>query len=117
MTLRARRGCDSATEPIYALAGRPARSMRRANTKGRFRMVANYQAERAAHGFDYNEPPVARPRSRQYDSFVIRLWQDEGSDSMLRVELQHVQAGLSIEAVQVPLDWIVPEIMGCLKHE
>jgi hypothetical protein len=34
---------------------------------------------------------------------------------MLRVEVQHVQAGLSIEAVQVPLDWIVPGIMGCLQ--
>ena len=34
---------------------------------------------------------------------------------MLRVELEHVQAGLAVEAVQVPLDWIVPEILGCLQ--
>jgi hypothetical protein len=78
-------------------------------------MVANYQAERVSPASDFSESPTARPRSRQYDSFVVRLWKDEGSDSMLRVELQHVQAGLSIEAVQVPLDWIVPEILGCLQ--
>jgi hypothetical protein len=34
---------------------------------------------------------------------------------MLRVELQHVQGGISMEAVKVPLEWIVPEILGCLQ--
>ena len=76
-------------------------------------MVANYTGERASFGGDATTS--SRKGSRQYDSFVVRLWKDEGSDSMLRVELQHVQAGLSIEAVQVPLDWIVPEILGCLQ--
>lgn len=78
-------------------------------------MVANYQIERVSPSRDFSDAPVARPRTRQYDSFVVRLWKDEGSDTMLRVEIQHVQAGLSVEAVQVPLDWIVPEILGCLQ--
>ena len=78
-------------------------------------MVANYQVERISNERETGITTESRSRSRQYDSFVIRLWKDEGSDSMLRVELQHVQAGLSIEAVQVPLDWIVPEILGCLQ--
>lgn len=78
-------------------------------------MVANYPLERTSRRTDYNVPPEKQSRSRQYDSFVVRLWQDEGSDAMLRVEVQHVQAGLSVEAMQVPLDWIVPEILGCLQ--
>lgn len=56
-----------------------------------------------------------RSGSRQYDSFLLRLWHDDSADGMLRVELEHVQAGLAVEAVQVPLDWIVPEILDCLK--
>lgn len=79
-------------------------------------MVANY-TEHATRGIEYNGSAERQSRSRQYDSFIVRLWQDEDSDSMLRVELQHVQAGLSIEAVQVPLDWIVPEILGCLQSQ
>lgn len=55
--------------------------------------------------------------SRQYDSFIVRLWQDDTSKEMLRVEVQHVQAGLSVEALQVPLDWIVPEILSCLRPQ
>ena len=78
-------------------------------------MVANYTAEHAASHYEYNGSATRQTRPRQYDSFVVRLWKDEESDAMLRVELQHVQAGLSIEAVQVPLDWIVPEILGCLQ--
>lgn len=77
-------------------------------------MVANYPAERTPH-FNYT-PSVDKPsRSRHYDSFLVRLWQDEGSDAMLRVEVQHVQAGVWTEAVKVPLDWIVSEISGCLQ--
>ncbi len=79
-------------------------------------MVANY-TEHTTPRFEYNGSAERQSRSRQYDSFIVRLWQDEDSDSMLRVELQHVQAGLSIEAVQVPLDWIVPEILGCLQSQ
>ena len=78
-------------------------------------MVANYPLERTSRCNDYNERAERQSRSRHYDSFVVRLWQDEGSDSMLRVEVQHVQAGLSVEAMKVPLDWIVPEILGCLQ--
>jgi hypothetical protein len=78
-------------------------------------MVANFPTEHASQFRDYPRPSGKQAGSRHYDSFVVRLWQDEESDSMVRVELQHVQAGLSIEAVQVPLDWIVPEILGCLQ--
>lgn len=78
-------------------------------------MVATYPAEHASRRHDRTTSVEKPARSRQYDSFVVRLWKDEDSDAMLRVELQHVQAGLSIEAVQVPLDWIVPEILGCLQ--
>lgn len=82
-------------------------------------MVANYTIDQAPRLYNYAGSPEKQSRPRHYDSFVVRLWQDEGSDSMLRVEVQHVQAGLSMEAVQVPLDWILPEIMGCLQsaHE
>jgi hypothetical protein len=78
-------------------------------------MVVNIPAEHVARRHDYAPAIKTRSRSRQYDSFVVRLWQDEGSDDMLRVELQHVQAGLSVEAVKVPLDWILPEILSCLQ--
>ncbi len=77
-------------------------------------MVANYPAERTAR-FDYARSVEKQSRSRHYDSFLVRLWQDEGSDAMLRVEVQHVQAGVSTEAVQVPLEWIVSQISGCLE--
>lgn len=63
-------------------------------------------------------PPASKSSgSRQYDSFVVRLWQDDSSRDMLRVEVEHVQGGLSIEALKVPLDWIVPEILGCLRPQ
>jgi hypothetical protein len=78
-------------------------------------MVANIPAAHATHPYEYSKPIKKQSRSRQYDSFVVRLWQDEGSDDMLRVELQHVQAGLSMEAVQVPLDWVLSKIVGCLQ--
>jgi hypothetical protein len=78
-------------------------------------MVAIFPAERATHRRNLARPAEARSRSRQYDSFLVRLWHDDDADGMLRVELEHVQAGLSVEAVQVSLDWIVPEILGCLQ--
>lgn len=78
-------------------------------------MVAIFPTERVATRRDHARPAESRSRSRQYDSFLLRLWHDDNSDGMLRVELEHVQAGLSVEAVQVPLDWIVPEILGCLQ--
>ncbi len=78
-------------------------------------MVAIFPAEHAAPHRDHGRTTEARSRSRQYDSFLVRLWHDDNADGMLRVELEHVQAGLSVEAVQVPVDWIVPEILGCLK--
>lgn len=78
-------------------------------------MVANFSTEHTSRHLNYNGSIENLSPSRHYDSFIVRLWQDEGSDAMLRVEVQHVQAGLSIEAVQVPLDWIVPGIMGCLQ--
>lgn len=78
-------------------------------------MVANFTGEHVSQRLDYTGSAVNRSRSRKYDSFVVRLWQDEESDAMLRVEVEHVQAGMSVGAVQVPLEWIVPEIMGCLQ--
>ncbi len=78
-------------------------------------MVAIFPAEHIAPRRDHGRPTAATSRSRQYDSFLVRLWHDDTADGMLRVELEHVQAGLSMEAVQVPLDWIVPEILGCLQ--
>jgi hypothetical protein len=78
-------------------------------------MVAIFPAERVAPRRDHTRPTGASSRSRQYDSFLVRLWHDDEADGMLRVELEHVQAGLSVEAVQVSLDWIVPEILGCLQ--
>jgi len=78
-------------------------------------MVAIFPAEHAAPRRDRSRNARTKSRSRQYDSFLVRLWHDDEADGMLRVELEHVQAGLSVEAVQVPLDWIVPEILGCLQ--
>jgi hypothetical protein len=78
-------------------------------------MVANFTAESMSRQLEPNESAGKQSQSRHYDSFVVRLWRGEGSDAMLRVEVQHVQAGLSLEAVQVPLDWIVPEMLGCLQ--
>lgn len=78
-------------------------------------MAMSYSTEHTPRRYDYNGSEGKQSPSRHYDSFIIRLWQDEESDAMLRVEVQHVQAGLSIEAVQVPLDWIVPGILGCLQ--
>lgn len=78
-------------------------------------MVAIFPTEHAAPHRDHGRTSEKRSRSRQYDSFLVRLWYDDNDDGMLRVELEHVQAGLSVEAVKVPIDWIVPEILGCLQ--
>lgn len=78
-------------------------------------MVAIFPTEHSAPLRDQSRTTEARPRARQYDSFLVRLWHDDNDDGMLRVELEHVQAGLSVGAVQVPVDWIVPEILGCLQ--
>lgn len=78
-------------------------------------MVAIFPAERVSPRRDHLRSADAQARTRQYDSFLLRLWHDDDADGMLRVELEHVQAGLSVEAVQVPIDWIVPEILSCLQ--
>ncbi len=78
-------------------------------------MVANYTTEPTFGRYEYNASAEKQSQTRQYDSFVVRLRRGEGSNTMLRVEVQHVQAGLSMEAVQVPLDWVVPQILGCLQ--
>ena len=78
-------------------------------------MVAIFPAERVAPARDHSRPTDTKSRTRQYDSFLVRLWHDDADEGMLRVELEHVQAGLSVEAVKVPIDWIVPEILGCLQ--
>lgn len=77
-------------------------------------MATSFPIDHTPSIIENKQPASKSSRSRSYDSFIVRLWQDETSDSMLRVELQHVQAGLSIEALQVPLDWILPEMLGCL---
>jgi len=80
-------------------------------------MVAHIPAEQISTHFE-PMPRTSKPSgSRQYDSFVVRLWQDDTTNDMLRVEVQHAQSGLSIEALKVPLDWIVPEILGCLRPQ
>lgn len=80
-------------------------------------MVAHIPAEQTPHHFEPMPAVHKNAGSRQYDSFTVRLWHDENSNDMLRVEVQHVQAGFSFEALQVPLDWIVPEILGCLRAQ
>lgn len=54
-------------------------------------------------------------RRRLYDSFIVRLWHDAGERTMLRGEVEHVQAGLFLEEMDVPLEWIVSAIESCLK--
>jgi hypothetical protein len=78
-------------------------------------MAVSYPIEQTSGGYNHGGTVAKSSRPRHYDSFVVRLWQDEESDAMLRVEVQHVQAGLSVEGVQVPLDWILPEITSCLQ--
>lgn len=78
-------------------------------------MAVNMPVEPPHRGYGFNGSSERQPGSRQYDSFIVRLWKDDESDAMLRVELQHVQAGLSIEGMKVPLDWIVPQIMDCMQ--
>lgn len=78
-------------------------------------MALNVPLDLASRPYNFAGTAEKQSGSRQYDSFIVRLWKDEESDSMLRVELQHVQAGLSIEAMEVPLDWIVPKIMDCMQ--
>lgn len=79
------------------------------------KMAVNFPIDYAPRNFGMSDSTEKPSGSRNYNSFIVRLWQDDDTDAMLRVELQHVQAGLSIEALKVPLDWIVPEIMGCIQ--
>lgn len=61
-------------------------------------------------------PPGSEPSGpRLYDSFIVRLWHDDGAQTMLRAEVEHVQAGLFLEELHVPMDWIVSAIESCLR--
>jgi hypothetical protein len=51
---------------------------------------------------------------RVYDSFVVRLWREVGSPSLLRVELEHAQSGGVAHARGVAWDWIGPRLAGLL---
>ncbi len=59
-------------------------------------------------------PGEETTRPRLYDSFIVRLWHDAGERTMLRAEVEHIQAGLFLEERDVPLEWIVSAIEGCL---
>lgn len=78
-------------------------------------MVAIHHTEQSTwRRSEYDQAGKKPSGSRRYDSFMVRLWQDEESDSVLRLEVEHIQAGLSMQAKQGTLDWILPAISGCL---
>ncbi|HEV2108884.1 MAG TPA: hypothetical protein VGR16_11520 [Thermomicrobiales bacterium] len=67
---------------------------------------------RASHPDDSDQEPVS---SRIYDSFIVRLWRVEDSTTLLRAEIEHVQTGLFLEELHVPLDWILAAIASYLQ--
>lgn len=45
-------------------------------------------------------------RGQRYDSFVIRLWQEEVTGRLLRAEVDHVQSGAVYVARDIGLAWV-----------
>lgn len=70
------------------------------------------QLSRASHPGDSDQEPLP---SRIYDSFIVRLWRNGTSATLLRAEIEHVQAGLFLEELHVPMDWILSAIESCLQ--
>lgn len=78
-------------------------------------MIPERATERFASQREVEDADTDQSRSRLYDSFIVRLWRDEGSDSILRAEVEHVQTGLSIDNVRVTPEWVTAAIQSCLR--
>ena len=50
-----------------------------------------------------------------YDSFVIRLWHEPVTGTVLRVEIEHVQGGTVTTGRRVAPEWILERLRDCLK--
>ncbi len=49
-----------------------------------------------------------------YDSFVIRLWHEPATGTVLRVEIEHVQGGTVTTGRRVLPEWILDRLLACL---
>ena len=50
---------------------------------------------------------MPHPASTAYDSFLVRLWREPTTGSLLRVEIEHVQDGVIRDGRAVPPEWIL----------
>jgi hypothetical protein len=55
------------------------------------------------------------PGERRYDSFVVRLWREEGTVRLLRVAVEHVQSDAVASARGVGIEWIGVRIAELLR--
>ena len=53
-------------------------------------------------------------RGPLYDAFVVRLWRDAGTGSVLRAEVEHARTGTFARAAAVPTGWILGQIRARL---
>ncbi len=50
-----------------------------------------------------------------YDSFVIRLWHEPATGTVLRAEVEHVQGGTVTARRRVAPQWILDRLRACLE--
>ncbi len=53
--------------------------------------------------------------SHAYDSFVIRLWHEPATGTVLRAEVEHVQDGTVTTGRRVAPEWILDHLRACLE--
>jgi hypothetical protein len=59
---------------------------------------------------------VGSDGGRGYDSFVIRLWREPETGSLLRADVEHVQSGLAEVGIGRTWDWVrdwLRDHVGC----
>ncbi len=51
-----------------------------------------------------------------YDSFVVRLWHELATGTVLRIEIEHVQGGTVTTGRRVGPEWILDCLRSCLER-
>jgi hypothetical protein len=71
---------------------------------------ARMQQNAGSRGGEGSPPGTTSRRqaadTRQYDSFVVRVWRHPGADRLVRADVRHVQSGESDSAIDCDATWI-----------
>ena len=63
--------------------------------------------------------PLDRPRTGEalaYDSFLVKIWHDAGTESWRRVEVRHVQTDLMEAGRDVDEQWLGRALVALLDN-